>query len=290
MKSKYVFWFAVPSIVVALLSAAVSYSTRVTQESAPHLLKWLPENSSVLAFWLFVASLVAILANEARAYYVAKRQAPAALVRSLLEDFVKDQFHDRDRRKHRLTLFKARPGWRIFLYAFVRLRLFGCSHKWRVIRKIRWRSQYLSVYVRPRDAKNHISCAAWRINDHEDECEGVAGRVWYEGALVAIPRISAIDRTAARQVDDLSQLAAGHPVREYAERTGLRDVDLLKSCEHFATHFVGTLIRTSDGSAWGVLLLDSEPVVCEYFGEGGLDPMFERRFADCARVIGRLVG
>lgn len=276
------------SVGVAILVALLTYSMRVARADAPAWLQWLAfDHSAILALIALISSVVAAVVELVRSY-VASRHYRRAILAKLLNDFSREMFRDRAR-NNRVTLFRATDGWRVWLWTIWRLPIFGKLHKWRALLGVKPHARYLNAYLRPMAVRNQVSTAAFRISDVFEECEGVAGLVWESGS-VALKDLPIIDRATIRALSALKDLPADHPVAKYSAGTNITDVSLLKSCDTYARHFLGTVISASDGTPWGVLLLDSQDDQCPFFQDGELSEPYVNRFNDCARYLGKIVG
>lgn len=271
----------------SLLAAWVTYSTRVSVGDEPKwLVDWTLANRSTAAALLLVVTVMIAVADWIRLYLSSRHEQKNILLK-IISDYSKTLFADRTRH-NRLTLFKLTNGWRVWIWALIRLPKFDKSHKWLALLRVNPRATYLGVYLRPNGVRNRTSCAAFRVSDDPEECEGVAGLIWEQGYVI-LPNLPRVTRSKIRELDSLQDLPADDPVYQYAEATNVRDIRVLKACDHFARHFVGSVIRKGDGTSWGVLLLDSEDDDCVFATEGDASALHAQRISDCARIIGKIV-
>jgi hypothetical protein len=277
-------FLALFSAATAISSAFLAFAIKAQPSDNPAwLAQWAIANRPNLSLGVLVLSLSAALAESWR-WYVDKRHPAKETLAKVIDDFAKTMFRDQTK-KNRITLFKATNGWRVFVFGTLKLLFMDKRHKWKALRRVRLRRTYLGVYVRPAAVRNHSSCTAFEVSDDPRDCEGVAGVVWEEG-LCLIRELSPLDRDEVRSFKSWEDVPVGHRIREYAEATNISSLALLQSMDHFARHFMGTVIRRADGTNWGVLLLDSEERECPFPLDGG---NFKVRFDDCARIIGKIV-
>lgn len=266
----------------------LTYATRVTPGDWP---AWLSNGASNyksgIALWVLASSVCLAAVDWARVSFASRQQEKATL-QKILNDFSKSLFSDKAHR-NRITLFKLTTGWRVWRSALRRLPVFDKGHKWKALSRVKLHAEYLMVYIRPMEVRNRLSCAAFRVSNDPDHCEGVAGLIWDQGGQVVIPDLPRIERAEVRKLLTLEGLQTDNPIYQYAAATNSRDIRILRSCEHFARHYVGTLIRKGDGTAWGVLLLDSEDENCSFATEGELQTLNITRFNDYSRLIGKFV-
>jgi hypothetical protein len=276
----------------ALVSYVATYSARVKLGDEPRwLTDWLLAHNAAIPFAVLVLSVITLLGESWRAYVEYRHPAKSALVR-LLNDFAKTRFSD-NLKRNRLTIFRATQGWRVWMNGTLRL-LFSTSfnnrHKWRALFRVKPHLTYLTVYMRPLATRNVHSTVALRISDTTRKCEGVAGRIWDEGSAL-VPDLPHLDPDTVRGVKQLSDLSETDDIRRYAKATNLDNEDglvIMKSMDHFARHFIGYAIKTSDGKHWGVLLLDSEEAVCP-FGANKAGGELGKWMIDRARLFGSLL-
>lgn len=273
--------------VTTITAAFVAYASGVRRNDEPLWLSvWADTHRPLLALLLLGCSALAAIAEWIRAFTATKQENRATLQR-VLNDFAAREFPEKGR-KNRITLFKAVSGWSALLHAIRRTSVFAGRHKWKSVRRIRLRGTYLIVFLRSVDARSQKSGTVLRVADEPQHCEGVGGRVWEENFyfLGNLPEIT-VDavRSATKLLEDLP---VAHLVRRYAEATNIRDLTLLRSMDTFARHFMGSLIRRSDGTVWGVLLLDSEDRNCP-FPTNSTGGKFGDRFKDLARLLGKIV-
>jgi hypothetical protein len=280
------FLLATVSTIGSLVAAFVSYSTRVSPGESPKwLVDWAIANrATTAAILLGITALIAVC-DWFRVYLTARHEQRTVL-QKILTDYSKRLFEDRTR-QNRLSLFKKTIGWRVWFWSLVRLKL-EKSHKWSALLRVKFREPYLGVYLRPIGVRNQVSCAAFRVSDDSEECEGVVGLVWEKGQVL-LTNLPKMDRSEIRGLRTLEGLPADAPLSQYAKATNVRDIRVLHSCDHFARHFVGSLIRKSDGTSWGVLLLDSEDDECLFATNGEPNALHVQRFGDCAAIIGKIV-
>lgn len=269
-----------------LLAKAASLANSVSEKDWPaDLSVWLVAHKKELAFWVFVSTAIGAVVEVVRAYLDERHQFKK-VVEHLVDDCAKQCFQSRGK-KNRITLFKVTVGWRHFLWGLVRLPLLGKPKKWAALFGIRPTNSYLGVYYRPADVRNRKSATAFRVSDLADECEGMAGFVYEEGFCL-VSDLPAISRHQVHTLSDLNSLGSSHPVKKYADATRIHDLRLLKSFENFARHFIGVRISRSNGTTWGVLLVDSEEQSCPFPSPSGGGKVKEQ-LDQTARMIGKLV-
>ena len=279
----------VPAVLAALTtlaSAVVVYATRVRKDDQPPWLSgWALAHRADLALGLLAIAFLAC-ATDVWRLYVEVRHPAKEVLRKMVEDYASAMFHH-DGRRNRVTLFKSTNGWRAFIFGMLKWSALENPYKRRALARIIWRKTYVGVYVRPAAARHSRSATVFRVSDNAPECEGMAGLVWERG-YVLLAHLPKIDRDEVRNLtaESFAKLRSDHPIRQYASSTGIRDLRLLKSMDHFARHFLGTVIRRADGTNWGVLLLDSEADDCPFPLDGG---HFQQRFDDRARLIGAII-
>lgn len=282
-------WLASLSTVAVVLAAFVTYTQRLSPGDKPQwLVDWALQQKALLAAILLGVALFIAICDWVRAFIVGHQQNKIVL-HKILGDLSRVLFPN-GARNNRLTLFNKVTGWRVYLRAMRRLSIFSRGHKWRALVRIRPRHEYLCTYLRPPEAKGQKSTAAFRVGDGSEECEGVAGLIWDADGQIILEDLPDIAKDSVRKLASDDELARSDDIKLYAEKVNIADLRLLQSCDNFARHFYGTLIRKSDGSAWGVLLLDSTDDVCPFTSESTVSQSFIQRFNDYARVIGRIVG
>jgi len=275
------------SFLATVLGAAVAYAVRVKQGDSP---AWAVniaiDHRAALALWLLAVTFMVAALDFTRAYFDARHQTRFVLDR-ILGELSKTLF-PQGGRHNRITLFNCTSGWRVLAWGLVRVP-FGKRHKWRALSRLTWSGRYLGVYLRPTDSRGRKSTAAFRVSDESSECEGVAGRIWDLAGQWMIYDLPKIESRDLRKIASQQELEANPLVRDYAAKTNMLNFHTLDVCDHFAKHFYGTLIRKSDGSAWGVLLLDSFEDLCPFIDNGRPSLSFVQRFNDYALIIGKIV-
>ncbi|MFC4309097.1 hypothetical protein ACFPN2_08405 [Steroidobacter flavus] len=280
-------------VVISIGLYALNYVGRFnsTDSDVPWLASLLLGQKGVLATSVFTLSLCSVGLDGLR-NYLGARHDTKNVVEKLLNSYAKTLFADRAM-SNRLTLFKYSRGWRVFLWALIKLKFFPLREQWPRIREvlgIKWTAYYLGVYLRPKNSWNRVSTAAFRVsNDAPDLCEGIVGRIWRENGLVEVTGLDHVDRALILAVKGVTieSLPVADPVRRYAEATGVKSVQSLLARTHLARHFVGTVIENAGGERWGVLLLDSGDDECPAIGDGTSE--FQQRFRDCALILGKVV-
>jgi hypothetical protein len=283
------------SALTSVFAAAVAYATKVKEGDTPSwLVAFALSKRESLAAGLLGLSVLGTMVESARAY-ISERHMSKGVLQKLLEDLAKTLFGENAKR-NRLTLFKKTRGWRVFVWALIKLPWFGKRHKWRALFRLKWRDDYLGVYLRPSSVRNKNSLTAFRISDQARYCEGVAGLVWEEN-FVMIAGLQKVDPESTRKIKGLADLPATDPIAQYARSTNVSDPILLKSIENPARHFFGTIIRLGDGRPWGVLLLDSEEDDCPFpfgTGKGSKNKRragnFGKTFFTYADLLGKVIG
>ena len=278
---------ALVSTVTALLAGAIAYIDDLDENDPPWLIAYAVKYKSKIALALFVLTVLLALGDWFRSY-IDERHQEGLVLNKVLNELSRTVF-PQGARRNRITLFNLTSGWRIFLWGLVRIPIFGKAHKWRALFRVKWMDDYLGVYLRPTDSRGRKSTAAFRVSDNDGECEGVAGRIWASAGQVIVAELPRVDAGDIRRIASLSQLEANATVKEYAEKSNMLNYHGFDACDLFARHYYGTLIRQSDGSPWGVLLLDSFEDVCPFMADGEPSESFVQRFNDFATVIGRVV-
>jgi hypothetical protein len=265
--------------------ALATYATRIKTGDEPlWFTNWAIAHRQHIALVVLACALVQIL-NDAWRWYTGARHPAKETLQKLVEDFSKTHFKERTK-KNRVTLFRATQGWRVFFYGVAKLSLRKQAHKWHALWSVKWNETYLGVYVRPASVRNSKSASALKVSDHPSECEGVAGLIWEEGGTVELLHLPAVDIARLRSTHKIESLPDDDPLRVYCNQTNIRSIDLARSFDHFGRHFLGTVIRRSDGTQWGVLLIDSEDSECTFASE---DSDLKMRLDDFARVVGKIV-
>lgn len=276
-------------LVLVLVSKLSEYASRVRPGDSPRWLSvWASTNRSSIALSvLLLSTLVPI--NDIIQRRNARRHAAQPFLQRLLDEYASRYFQKQSERKNRLTIFKETSGWSALLYAFVFLRGFRSWATFRRICGVRPGKKYLGVYARSSEARNKRSFTLLRISDDARGCEGMAGHVWENGSCCVVD-LPAVTQAEIQKVSRLSGLPPDHPVRIYAESTGLQADEklvVLKAVRFPARHFIGELIRCPDGQRWGVLLLDSEDPDCPVL-PGSSTPA-DQWLKECATFAGKLV-
>ena len=121
-------------------------------------------------------------------------------------------------------------------------------------------------------------------------CEGVAGLAWRDG-WVAITDLPSFAPGSLRNMADLSTYPKESPERQYAEATNIRSAADLRTMEHYAEHFMGSVIERHDSSGkWGVLLLDSLEHQCPFpNSHTQTGKQFRKDFEYNAAILGRML-
>lgn len=269
----------------SVVAAVAYYAIRTRPGDEPGWLSsWAISQRPLLTASLLVLTIAGAATEWIRALLSDDIENTRVLQR-LLDDFSTREFPLRGR-QNRLTLFRALPGWRAWWVGLRRLPIFAKGHKWAALRRLRFQDVYLVVHLRASDSRSRKSAVALHISDQAEGCEGMAGLAWEENHCFK-GNLNKLNPKDVRAIETLDALPIGHPIREYAEQTNVRDITLLRSVDNFARHFMGTIIRKSDGTPWGVLLLDSEDDRCPFTATGG---SFAERFNDLAGLLGKFVG
>jgi hypothetical protein len=293
---KSTWWIFGLTATITLAIAFASYSLNLkicvpVPEQKCDALAWFDRAALVLKPYALLVTLVlsgtAILVQGLeRAYggYKFRRDS----VGKFLDQIVSSQFGGQAK-AHRLTLFKAVSGFRA--YATARWRLWrqdggAKERKARldVIRRIRWRGRYLYVYARSSKSYNKRSCAAWRIYEHKEGSEGIAGKAWEADAVVTVRDLPKIDPESIPMGMTLEQ--TDERIRQYAE-SGNVNLEHMRAMQRVPRHLMGTVIEDSNGETWGVLLVDSTHDQCP-FPKGG-QKKFEKAFRTYAKMLSLLI-
>ena len=271
---------------VAVVSAGLlTYANEVEKANTTSVIAaFALEHKGTLAVTVLAITTLGGFVEFLRALLSGKTESRETLQR-VLNRFSLREFGKRGR-KNRLTLLRLTSGWGAMWHVANRLPLGAGRVKWRAAMRISPRYQYLRVYLRSVDARSQKSATVLRVGDQEKHCEGVAGRVW-EDQFFFVGELPKISPDSVRNIDSLVGMPAAHPVVQYAMATNMTDLVVLKSMGNFGRHFMGSVIRSNDGSSWGVLLLDSEDQKCPFnLNEGGL---FKDRFEELALNLGMIV-
>ena len=279
---------AVMSSVAALLAGTIVYIDDLDSASdPPWLIDFAAKHKSKIALGLFVLTLLLTAADWLRSYVEGRHESKRVLAKILNE--LSGSLFPNGARRNRITLFSQSSGWRLFFYGLLRNPLWGKPHKWKALFRLKWREDYLGVYLRPMDSKGRKSTAAFQVSDDSQECEGVAGRIWDIAGQWMVTDLPRVETRAIRRIASQSELESNAAVKAYASKTNMLSYRGFDACDHFATHYYGTLIRRSDGTSWGVLLLDSFVEECPFTMDGEPSPSFVQRFNDFATIIGKIV-
>lgn len=272
--------------VSTLAAKAASFAASAKVGDDPKWLSaWALGHRAELALFVFGLAAIGSVIEILRAYLDDRHQFKR-VIEHLVDDCAKHTFPDRQK-QNRLTVFKVTAGWRMFFWSLVRLPVLGKPHKWRAAFRLRWGSEYLGVYHRPALVRNRKSSTALRVSDSAEECEGMAGQVYEEGFCL-VSDLPTLTKQQVAVVSSLESLPSDHPVVVYARATRITSIELLKSFENFGRHFIGVVIRNSDGRPWGVLLVDSEESKCPFpLPSGG--GVVKDKLDYYARIIGKLV-
>lgn len=277
------------SALVAVGLGLLNYIGRLSATDHSVFVDYLQSNKLALSTYVLVLGIGGVLLDLLR-NFLEGRYETVRIIDKLLNSYAKALF-DNHTMNNRLTLFKRTRGWSAFLWGIGKQKIFPVRENWSAFRalfKITWSAEYLRVYLRPQHSWNRKSAAAFRISDDPAICEGVAGLIWRQNSLVKVSGLRNIQTGELRDVASVDKLDEAHPVRQYAESTNLRDIVLLRARKRFAKHFVGTVIENGSGERWGVLLLDSEDENCP-LATGPTTSEYQRRFEDCALIVGKIV-
>jgi hypothetical protein len=278
-------------IAIALGIAAISYAERLKagDKDNPFFADLLLQHKPTLALWLLVLSSATVVLDPIR-NYLTRLNEPRVMAEKLLSSYAKALFADQVM-SNRLTLFKYYRGWRIWVFALFRLDVAPFAEqwpKWKALFKVKWTAYYLGVYLRPTRSWNRESVAAFRVSDDPSTCEGVVGMIWRKNSLVILTDLPKIDSGAVRRLASPSDFDNAPDLQQYVEATNMQDIVLLRARTRFATHFMGTVIETTSGDRWGVLLLDSEDAACP-LAAGDRSTEYRKRFEDCALILGKVL-
>jgi hypothetical protein len=236
---------------------------------------------------LFIATAVVAVLDLLKDYWDRRHQTDLVLDKILNE--LSRALFPNAARHNRITLFNRTRGWRVFLWMLIRMPVRSKAYRWKAMWRIRWMGDYLGVYLRPMGTKGKKSSAAFRVSDVSEECEGVAGHIWDLAGQWMIYGLPKVDTKVAHNIASQQELDSNQTVKTYAADTNMLSYKVLYTCDEFARHFYGTLIRKSDGSPWGVLLLDSFQEECPFIANGNPIESFINRFNDFALILGKIV-
>jgi hypothetical protein len=259
---KKAWWAAGLSALTAIVAALVSYGARTSATGKYRAIAaFAVANREDLILALLMLTVLGTVVDTARAL-TAQGVEDTRTLQRLLDNFSSREFPD-NQKQNRLSLMKAVSGWKALWCVAKRLPLGAGRYKWIAAMRIRPNRNYLLIHTRSSVARSRNSATVLRIADQPHDCEGIAGKVWEEGAYYVggLPKITA---KQVRHMRDLKQLLASDPVRRYAEATNISNTRFLQSMDNFAVHFMGSVIRRDDGTNWGVLLLDSEDDACPF--------------------------
>lgn len=171
-----------------------------------------------------VAVLLGFIAGLATEWWVEsyRSQAIKAVLEAIHEDYF-DEVPARKKHLHRVTLFRLGR------------RASSC-----------WFKKCLYVYSRA--GKHAKSGTCLNVDgDRQNECEGVAGHIWY--VETAVFRV--LDHAWPADPNDIAGQEA------YA-KDGFLSVDKAKKLKVQSRAFAGVLVKDRRGEPWGVLLVDSD--------------------------------
>lgn len=243
---------------------------------------WLAsQRGTLLNATLVVAWGVAFI-ELIREFLDARHVARPTLQR-LIDEFSKEHFPSTERH-NRVTLFKETHGSVIRLWGLLRCWKLIFPSNFRVWRSIRWGERYVGVYVRARGARNRHSSISWRIGDMNTQCEGVAGQIWEDGAMVELSADFPVDHEKVKAARSMDAFPAGSPEMEYARETNIKTIESYQLIGNYSKHFCGTIIKRG-GVQWGVLLIDSQEDNCR-FPPGSVA---QGKLAELALMLGRII-
>lgn len=277
--------------VLGVMSAILAGILRFSLASPPSgifapLHRFALANQGEITLTLVVVTVLLPVVEGIRTYLTDRHQTKSVLDR-VISGYSREWFNDTTR-DNRLTLFKVSSGWRLMSWALVRAP-FAPKSWGALLFRLRPMEKYLGVYIRPRNVRNHLSAAVFRISDRPEECEGVAGLTYDKNGLCSIEELPAINAEMVSSVSKLDGLSHDDPVRIYAARTNVKSVGMLRERKQFSRFFAGTVVRDSNDCTWGVLLLDSADQDCPVIVNGKFDTNYLTRFTDCARIVGRII-
>jgi hypothetical protein len=284
-----------PWIVLALTTglliflAWLAYISRQPIESFRGLTAWIRGNVEEWILYTTAFTILVQFVDKVLLVYEARKKT----VQRLLDEIVKDMLGN-DPVTHRCTLFVAVLGWPAAFHCAARLP--WQDDKWPIIVQIikllfTPHRRYLYAYVRASKSNSNRSCILWPVyqNNRLEECEGMAGQVWKDGALAKTVNIELkrADRKIGKGVKSLDALAATHPLRRYSEETNMTQLQHATSRATLANHYVGQDVRTRSGERWGVLLIDS--TAATFPAAGGNDPQFRAKLRTYAQILSALL-
>lgn len=287
-------WIPVLAVIIAVLGGFATYAADVDPTDRPRWLAAFALRFKDHALALGVVATLLIAGLQALQATLARPAFRRETVQGILDVLV--SACTGMPKKNRITLFQKKKGWKAFAIGMWRL-------KWRYWRpekrkklralwQIEWFADYLYVYARSTQARAQFSTAVFRISDRAEECAGMAGYAWELGFFVKanLPKIRALEMELiqTRTWSEILALPRNNRLRLYVDETGITSVEQLRAMETFAQHFVGHIIRTSQGN-WGVLLLDSEEDRCPFEGEEENAGAFGRIFQTHAEALGNIL-
>ena len=255
------FWF---NTGILFLLAMLAYVGKAGVEATYLWLRWLAEpmasRPALFGLGVACAGLVGQIAERSFSSFEFRKKK----VRRLLDQMVKELLEG-NARDHRLTLFRAAPGWRVWMTFLVRI--WGQERRWRLIQeylRIHPFGLYLYVYVRPTRSYNDRSCVCYRVFRNHEGSEGVAGMVWERDQWI-LRNLPIIPPGSLKDMPELTTYRPGSAVLEYARLTNISRASQLRARQRYARHFYGTVLEGGETSTkWGVLLVDSTKSTCPF--------------------------
>lgn len=277
------------SSLTTLFAGLVAYAAKVQASDEPAWLSgWAIEKRSFLSVVLLCLTGLGTGVEWLRSIR-SSAAAEQEVVQRLLNEFARRQFGD-DARKHRVTLFRVAPGWRVKFITLFRFPWWPLDrHKAAAWWRIDPRLQYLYAYLRCEGVRNARSSAAFLVHDNAQRCEGMAGRVWDEGRcqISQLPKFDPGELRNIKTVADLDLHPRAADIRKYMKETNMQDPKLLASLQHYAQHFYGLVVKGNTNVPWGVLLLDSEADRCP-FGSRATG-QFQKDYQTFAVMLGKIL-
>lgn len=180
---------------------------------------------------------------------------------------------------HRVTLFREISYKKALVRNYISLfqHLFS-NNRWR------WKlyvlppkpGRYLAVDLRcGRPYQKNSSTMFYVETNEEKDCEGIAGYIRFKtckASITDLPDVNDVDLKGYVKIDDIKSKIVKKKVTQYMEDGYIKEFSSLRKMHSKARHFFGTSINKSDGSPWGVLLIDSIAT------ESPFNPELEKRF------------
>lgn len=189
-------------------------------------LRWISEHGFVfgttLAFLVLASKIGRYIAGDR----INNRKGIKRILDSLQKSFFQDTQSD-ELFKHRVTLFKACPYYRLLPFG---------------------RPRYLRVYARS-GTRYQGSKTFFCIDDESETAnEGVAGQAWFRDAQVTAPDLKSWPEDGA---------SPNNPDCQAYADGGYMPFEKARTLQIKSRSISATVVRNKNGERWGVLVLDS---------------------------------